>query len=339
SQSGDDTQSKTLIAPLYLDIDNGSARLQSIMGLAWSWKRGDAAGYAAFPNFYLETRNDSESLDLTLFPFFGYEKNERHESLSVLWPLMKHKATNDGYKSWAFPVYYGEKNSEGHFHMAPLFWDSEDKEGRKLHLWPFLAYERDEDGGRAYSTLWPILSYEVGPKRSAFYARPFYTHLRTESRAINALYPFFYRRQSLEKETITAQRFWFLWPIFDRKKSANQSLASSFFYAFRHEWNEGQGTHSQLLWRLYSYEHNEVESSTKVNAFYGLFYRERSPELSKLKFRPVFSYETYSNHGGGDYVSFLSGVFSYERFGTDTPEDTDDYRKIRLFGLTVKTIH
>ena len=341
SKSGDESQESRLFVPLYFNQRDGSSSIQSILGLAWSWKNGDSSSFGLFPNIYLETegQGDDRTLDLTVFPFIGYENKASTKSLSVLWPFLKHTSREDGYQSWMIPLYYGEKTGEEHLHIAPFYWDAQSEEGRTLHLWPFLAYERDNEGGRAYSTLWPMLSYEVGPNRSAFYVRPFYTHLRTESRSINALYPFFYRRQSLEQESVVGQRFWFLWPLFDRRSTSTETVASSFFYGFRHEYSAGLGTHSQFLWRLYSYEHNEVENSTKFNAFYGLFYREKSPELSKLKFRPLFSYETYTNHGGGDYVSFLSGVFSYERFGTDTPEDSDDYRKIRLFGLTVKTIH
>jgi hypothetical protein len=338
SKSERKDESLTLIAPLYLDSQSYKHNYQSIMGLFWRSESPTHTNYTMFPNVFYKGAKDSEDKDLTLFPVFGYERYGESRSVSVLWPLMKCQTKGDDYKAWALPLFYGHKTGTKRFQMAfPLYWNIEDRDGRALHIWPLLAYERDNDGGRAYSTLWPMLSYESGPNRSAFYLRPFLTHLRTEESAIDAFYPLFYRRQSLEKEQVVDQRFWFLWPLFDRKKNSKKATASSFGYAFRHQWTEGKGTNSQLFWRLYSYEWDAVAEKTKLQLLYGLVYRERSQDVSKLKFRPLFSYETYKTHGGGDYVSFLSGLFSYERFGTHTPDDRDDFRKIRFLGIPYST--
>jgi len=295
--------------------------------ILWQERADKPDEFMLFP-FYgqLYQRLHREEIQFILWPLYTREKKPDAQAWSVLFPIFRYEARDNGvaYKFWPL---FGHAHREGKesktFVLWPFYqeqWVNLDRGGKweSVFVFPFWGHE-SSPAGYAWTCLWPFFDYShrfAGDERSWNAPWPILGATTGDNRHAHRLWPLYTYSYSRDADEARS-RLIILWPLIWRTKAVRakeQCEASSFriiplFWWQRDREKESEGSLVQV-WPLFKVTH-ELDGSAQAEFPSILPLRRAGFERNYAPFFRLFEWRREAD--GATRYSLLWRVVRVER--------------------------
>jgi hypothetical protein len=233
---------KKIVFPFYwnkkLFLKDDTICRTSVLPVFWSYHSKDADKKIVFPLVYRFKDKKKESI--TVFPFFTrYQAADSSWSYYAVTPLFWHSENKQGKKNMFVPFYwnridYYKNDTVRKTTILPVYWSTKSRTVNKKTFFPLVFSYRDKDNQSF--TFFPLFSYghrTDSSNRKYLAVTPFFWHTENSIGKKNVLFPFLWNKTEYYKNDTV--RVTAVLPFYWTRKSKNENkkIIFPFVYAYR----------------------------------------------------------------------------------------------------------